>query len=343
MIAGHLYRNGLHLIIKRFLLNTKTKLTYRRLATLLEKRTIEAFRSEILFRTNEVSPLILETVMRSRKSALVAGSLLSVSLLSGCASTGITEYHDDHSRAWNLTHSVGMTKLKDSAVPRGQIPSAVLDTLDMGIDVWYFMDSQMLNMDFGNAFGLGLIGMLTRPDAQDNRSTIVAWVPKDDVESQDVAHLWLNAQLRDATLEAMETLGLEGGVEFHNEQKGIPFFAETFATKLSGIKKDGTRCEARFEIFPSTVSDLQPIPDFVAKNIQGYRVNAGHDVEYPRVQVGCLGKDGLMQYVEFMTEISKNLPESVFFYARRAKVEDHTVPPMVYDHGKALFFLVEKN
>jgi hypothetical protein len=281
--------------------------------------------------------------MRSGKSALLAGALLSVSLLSGCASTGVTQYQDDHSRAWNLTHAVGMTKLKDSAVPRGQIPSAVLDTLDMGIDVWYFMDSQMLNMDFGNAFGLGLIGMLAQPEGQDKRSTIVAWVPKDDVESQEVAHLWLNDQLKDATLQAMETLGLEGGVEFHNKRKKLLFFAESFETTISGIKQDGTKCGARFVIYPDAVSDLQPIPDFVAKNAQGYRVDAGHDIKYPRVQVYCHGKDGMMQYVEFMTEISKNLPESVFFYARRAKNEDYTVPPMVYDHGKALFFLVEKD
>ena len=281
--------------------------------------------------------------MRSGKSALLAGALLSVSLLSGCASTGVTQYQDDHSRAWNLTHSVGMTKLKDSAVPRDQIPSAVLDTLGAGVDVWYFMDSQILNMDFGNAFGLGLIGMLTRPDGQDERSSIVAWIPKDDIASRDVAHLWLTDQLKDATLKAMETLEIEGGVEFHNKRVKLLFFAESFETTISGKKKDGTKCGARFVIYPDTISDLQPIPDFVAKNTQGYRVDAGHEIKYPRNEIYCHGKDPIKQYVEFTTEISKNLPESVFFYDPRVVYKDTKIPPMVYDHGKALFFLVEKD
>jgi hypothetical protein len=41
--------------------------------------------------------------------------------------------------------------------------------------------------------------------------------------------------------------------------------------------------------------------------------------------------------------LRKHLPETVFFYTRSLKSEDDKVPPMVYDHGKALFFLVEKN
>ena len=281
--------------------------------------------------------------MRSGKSALLAGALLSVSLLSGCASTGVTQYQDDHSRAWNLTHAVGMTKLKDSTVPRGQIPSALLNTLEMGVDVWYFMDSQTLNMDFGNAFGLGLIGFLAQPDAQSERRSIVAWVPEEEVENQNVAHLWINDQFKDATLQAMETIGIEGGVEFHNKRRGIPFFAETFETKISGVKKDGTECYARFVVSHDTVSDLQPIPGFVAKNAQGYRVDASHDVKYPKAQVGCLGKDYLRQDAEFMTEVSKNLPESIFFYHPSVKEGDDVIPPVVYDHGKVLFFLVEKD
>ena len=280
--------------------------------------------------------------MRSGKSALLAGALLSVSLLSGCASTSITEYHDDHSRAWNLTHSVGMTKLKDSTVPRDQIPSAILDTLGTGVDVWYFMDSQMLNMDFGNALGLGLIGMISRPKEHGERSSIVAWIPEDSVKSKDVAHLWLGDELRDATLKAMETLEIKGEVEFHNREKKVLFSAAYYETLITGKKEDGTECGAYTKTYPDIISELQPLPDFLAKNTQGYQVYAGDAAKYPSFQVYCYS-DSLEQYVEFTAEISKNLPETVFLYTRLIKYDDNHVPPMVYDHGKALFFLVEKD
>ncbi|WP_157133374.1 hypothetical protein [Marinobacter sp. ELB17] len=280
--------------------------------------------------------------MRSGKSALLAGALLSVSLLSGCASTGITEYHDDHSRAWNLTHSVGMTKLKDSTVPRDQIPSAILNTLDTGIDVFYFMDSQTLSMDFGNALGLGLIGMISRPKSHSERSSIVAWIPQEDVNSRDVAHLWLGDQLRDATTKAMETLKIEGEVEFHNREKKVLFSEAYYETKITGIKKDGTKCGAYIRTYSDIISELKPLPDFLAQDTEGYQVYAGDDTNYPRFQVYCFS-DSLEQYVEFTTEISKSLPETVFLYTRLIKYDDNHVPPMVYDHGKALFFLVEKD
>jgi hypothetical protein len=281
--------------------------------------------------------------MHTIKYSLVAWALLSVSLLSGCASTtGITEYHDDHSRAWNLTHSVGMTKLKDSTVPRDQIPNAILGALDTGIDVWYFMDSQMLNMDFGNALGLGLIGMISRPKDHGERSSIVAWIPQDSVESREVAHLWLGDKLRDATTKAMEALEIEGGVAFHNREKKVPFSAAYYETKITGMKKDGTECGAYIRTYSDIISELQPLPDFLAKDTQGYQVYAGDPAKYPRAQIYCFG-DSLDQYVEFTAEISKNLPETVFLYTRLIKYDDNHVPPMVYDHGKALFFLVGKD
>jgi len=282
--------------------------------------------------------------MRSRKSALVAGSLLSVSLLSGCASSGgggLKAYEENHSRAWNLTHSVGMTKLKDSTVPRDQIPNAILGALDTGIDVWYFMDSQMLNMDFGNALGLGLIGMMSRQEEQSERSSIVAWIPQEAVESRDVAHLWLGDQLRDATTTAMETLEIEGEVEFHNREKKVPFSAAYYETMIRGVKKDGTKCGAYIRTYSEIISELQPLPDFLAKETQGYQVYAGHPAKYPRIIVYC-ASTSLKQQVEFSVEVSKHLPETVFFYTSFLKSEDDKVPPMVYDHGKALFFLVEK-
>jgi len=124
--------------------------------------------------------------MRNHKTLLtVPASLLAMSLLHGCASTGIKEAQPDHSRAWNLTHSVGMTDLEDTEVPSDQIPSSLGTAADMAIDVAYFMNSSTLAMSFTDAFGLGLLGALTTSSqSHGERSTIVAWVPEDAVESR---------------------------------------------------------------------------------------------------------------------------------------------------------------
>ena len=81
-------------------------------------------------------------------------STLAIGLISGCASTGITEAEPDHSRAWNLTHSVGMPDLEDAEVPKDQIPSGLGTATGLAIDVAYFMNSSTLAMSFGDAFGL---------------------------------------------------------------------------------------------------------------------------------------------------------------------------------------------
>lgn len=280
----------------------------------------------------------------TRVTGMTASALL-VGLLSGCASSGggsLKVYEENHSRAWNLTHSVGMTQLKDSTVPRDQIPNAILGALDTGIDVWYFMDSQILNMDFGNALGLGLIGMMSRQEEQSERSSIVAWIPQEAVESRDVAHLWLGDQLRDAITIAMETLEIEGEVEFHNREKKVPFSAAFYETMIRGVKKDGTECGAYIRTYSDIISELQPLPDFLAKDTQGYQVYAGHPAKFQRMSVYCAGTSNKQQ-VEFSLEVSRHLPETVFYYNSSLKSEDDKIPPIVYDHGKALFFLIAKD
>jgi len=51
----------------------------------------------------------------------------------------------------------------------------------------------------------------------------------------------------------------------------------------------------------------------------------------------------LDQYVEFVSAISKHLPDTVYFYTRQLELADQTIPPVVYDHGQALLFLTAEN
>jgi len=274
----------------------------------------------------------------------VSASILAVGMLHGCASTGITEAQPDHSRAWNLTHSVGMTDLEDSEVPEDQIPSGLGSATGMAIDVAYFMNSSTLAMSFGDAFGLGLLGALTNTSkSHAERSTIVAWAPDDEVEGRKDVNIWLGNEIKDATMQAMNELGIEGEAEFHNKLTDNFFNGRFTETKISGIKADGTECGAYFKVYPEQVSELKSIPDFIAPNTKGYQVSAGDEMEYPRFSAYCLSDTSLDQYVEFVSAISKNLPKTVYFYTRQLELADHTIPPVVYDHGKALLFLTAEN
>lgn len=269
---------------------------------------------------------------------------LAIGLLSGCASTGITEAQPDHSRAWNLTHSVGMTDLEDTEVPSDQIPSGLGTAADMAIDVAYFMNSSTLAMSFGDAFGLGLLGALTTlSQSHGERSTIVAWVPEDAVEDREEVNIWLGDALRDATMKAMEELKIEGELEFHNKFTDSWAHGTFTETKISGFKADGTKCGAYFKIYPELVSEMQAVPEFIAPNTKGYQLYAGDEIVYPQFQAYCLSDTSLDQYVEFVSEISKNLPGTVFLFARQLELEDQTIPPVVYDHGQALLFLTAED
>lgn len=283
--------------------------------------------------------------MHFQKSILPCfAPVLAIGLLGGCASTGITQAQSDHSRAWNLTHSVGMTDLEDTEVPSDQIPSSLGTAADMAIDVTYFMNSSTLAMSFGDAFGLGLLGALTSTSkSHSERSTIVAWIPEDQVDSRENANIWLGNEIKEATMKAMEVLEIGGEPEFHNKLTDN-FFNGTFTeTRISGVKADGTECGAYFKVYPELVSELKKIPEFITPNTKGYQLYAGDEIEYPQFAAYCLSDTSLDQYVEFVSEISRHLPETVFLYTRQLELKDHTIPPVVYDHGEALLFLTAED
>jgi len=267
---------------------------------------------------------------------------LAFGLLSGCASKGITEARPDHSRAWNLTHSVGMIDLEDTEVPSDQIPSGLGAAADMAIDVAYFMNSATLAMSFGDAFGLGLVGLLTSNQSHGERSTIVAWIPEDEVESRETAHIWLGDALKEATMRAMDELFIEGEPEFHNKLTDS-FMRGTYTeTKISGVKADGTKCGVSYKLHPENISELTNIPAFIAESTSGYQLYAGDEIVYPPFAAYCRSDTSLYQYIEFVSGISKYLPETVFIYTRYAELGEDQLPPMVHDHGKVLLFLKEE-
>jgi hypothetical protein len=213
----------------------------------------------------------------------------------------------------------------------------------MAVDVAYFMNSQTLSMSFGDAFGLGLLGALSKPDGHGERSTIVAWIPEDEVANRETANLWLGDQIKDATLKAMKELGIEGEAEYHNKMTDNFFNGKYSESNIVGVKEDGTECGAYFRVYPENVSEVKAIPDFISPAAAGYQLFAGDGVVYPQFRAYCLSETSLDQYVEFISEISKHLPDTVFFYTRKLELGESQLPPVVYDHGKALLFLTEES
>jgi hypothetical protein len=269
---------------------------------------------------------------------------LAIALLNGCASSGITEARPDHSRAWNLAHSVGMADLDDTEVPSDQIPSGLGTAADMAIDVAYFMNSSTLGMSFGDAFGLGLLGsLMTSNKSHAERSTIVAWIPEDQVDSRERVNVWLGDVFKDATTKAMDNLKIDGQPEFHNKLTDSWAHGTFTETKVSGVKADGTECGAYFKVYPELVSEINRIPEFIAPNTNGYQLYAGDKIVYPQFAAYCLSDTSLDQYVEFASEISKHLPETVFFFTRQVEHEDQTIPPVVFDHGQVLLFVTTED
>jgi hypothetical protein len=279
-----------------------------------------------------------------KKLLSLTTAALAIALLSGCASSGITEARPDHSRAWNLAHSVGMADLDDTEVPSDQIPSGLGTAADMAIDVAYFMNSSTLGMSFGDAFGLGLLGsLMTSNKSHAERSTIVAWIPEDQVDSRERVNVWLGDVFKDATTKAMDNLKIDGQPEFHNKLTDSWAHGTFTETKVSGVKADGTECGAYFKVYPELVSEINRIPEFIAPNTNGYQLYAGDKIVYPQFAAYCLSDTSLDQYVEFASEISKHLPETVFFFTRQVEHEDQTIPPVVFDHGQVLLFVTTED
>ncbi|MCW8158582.1 hypothetical protein D7243_20630 [Stutzerimonas stutzeri] len=91
-------------------------------------------------------------------------------------------------------------------------------------------------------------------------------------------------------------------------------------------------------------ADLQqltigPAGCFIGYGGAAYRFLAGHEIQYPSFDVGCLGADPI-QSIALARKISQALPETVFLYmSPTRRPEGGRTAPMVLDHGKALMLI----
>jgi hypothetical protein len=281
--------------------------------------------------------------MMAKELLKLASFLIVSAAITGCASTRLTEYQPDHSKAWNLTHAAGMKQLDDAEVPEDQLPSKLGAAVSSGIDVAYFMNSATLNMNFADSLGLGLVGLLTKPAAESERRTMLVWVPATDINQKSEAHTWVSRAFRDATIQAMDDLGIEGGVDYFEKDESS-IFSDVYETKLSGVSAEGIHCQAVYRVIPE-FTDKEKMPSFVGAGGYGYLLKTDDDIYYPKARIACWGSKTLAPYVRFASEISKNLPPTAYLYTPylRTKDGESQVPPMVHDHGKALLFVVSEN
>lgn len=77
----------------------------------------------------------------------ISGLGLTLMTLHGCASHNIQVYSQEHSRAWNLTHSVGLTDLEDTEIPESQKDSLLYDSASLAIDSSLWTSNYGLAMD----------------------------------------------------------------------------------------------------------------------------------------------------------------------------------------------------
>jgi hypothetical protein len=278
---------------------------------------------------------------------------LTTLLLSGCAGTSSInqpyDYNPEHSRALNLAYSVGLDELEDIEVSAAQLSSGLSDALSLGLDTASFMDSKLLDFDFGSAFALGLLSSMSEPTAQIKRRTIIAWVPESELQKngeetlEEAALRWVSDSLASATINAMSELDINYQVERQHRDFGLPFMFSDCKTRITASTAGGVECFARFNVREGSVSERLPLPAFLAVPGYGYKIYAGDDRRYPEGFARCWGEDGVDLNAELEILVSKNLPPTMFMYIPPANLEEEGVlPPYVLDHGKSFLFVTAK-
>lgn len=281
---------------------------------------------------------------------LITGMALtsaSAVLLSGCSapnqigSPKYSEYERDHSMAWNLAHSAGMRDMTDTVVPHDQVTSGMEDLIGVAIDTGYFMNSARFAMNFTDAFGLSLLGTLTDNPGHGERNRLIAWVPDTEADDREEAYDWVMDSVRESSLAALQSFGVEDPVvEFHDRRED-PWGAEEYGeSRYSGVKADGIECVVYVKNYPTLISEKRNIPRFIKPNAQGYQVYGGERREVVSVSPFCTdetGDDGMA----FIAEVSEHLPDTMYLYQVDAGYpgDDDYIPPRVYDHGKIHLFL----
>ena len=280
-------------------------------------------------------------------------SFLAITFLSGCASSSINEpytYDPNHSRAYNLAHSVGLDELEDVEVSKGDLSNGLGDAIMIGLDTASLMDPALLNLDFGAAFGTGLLFSMAEPTDQIKREAIIAWVPESEISTKNPDEIekevlfWITNSLTSATLSTLDKFNISYEVVMRNRNIGLPMVFDDYKTLIKGQSPDGNECMARYNVKTKSVSKKLPLPDFISESEYGYKVYAGSDRRYPDGFVACFGRDTAQLNAELRAEVSKKLPPSIFMYRPPYDMgEDGVYPPHIIDQGKSLFFVTVKN
>lgn len=261
---------------------------------------------------------------------------LAVALLLGGCATQPRAYDPSASRALNVAKAAGLSKAED--YPADKVPGAgVSGLLDITTSALSFESVNGLDLAMGDAVGLGLLSFVFSPPAQMDRNALLAWIPEEQAKDRDKAALVLSKLVLDA-IEA--TLNAEG-ITYHVEkahQERLALFYPFLETRLA-FELDGKNCGVSYHVYKTQTVGPKPTPTFIGTGGAAYGFLAGHEIQYPSFDVGCLGADPI-QSIELARKISQALPETVFLYiSPKRRPEGGRTPPMVLDHGKALMFI----
>jgi len=261
---------------------------------------------------------------------------LAVALLLGGCATQPRAYDPSASRALNVAKAAGLSKAED--YPADKVPGAgVSGLLDITTSALSFESVNGLDLAMGDAVGLGLLSFVFSPPAQMDRNALLAWIPEEQAKDRDKAALVLSTLVLDA-IEA--TLNAEG-ITYHVEkahQERLALFYPFLETRLA-FELDGKNCGVSYHVYKTQTVGPKPTPTFIGTDGAAYGFLAGHEIQYPSFDVGCLGADPI-QSIELARKISQALPETVFLYiSPKRRPESGRTPPMVLDHGKALMFI----
>ena len=264
-----------------------------------------------------------------------AVTLAAALFIGGCA-TPPRAYDSSATRALNVAKAAGLSKAQD--YPADRVPGAAISgLLDITTSALSFESANGLDLAMGDAVGLGLLSFVFSPPAQMDRNAILAWIPEEQAKDKDEAALVLSKLV----LDAIETTLNAEGIGYHIEkahQKRLALFYPYLETRLD-FELDGKNCGVSYHVYKTQTVGPKPTPTFIGNGGSAYGFLAGHEIQYPSFDVGCLGADPV-QSIELARKISQALPETVFVYVSpKRRPKGGRTPPMVLDHGKALMFI----
>lgn len=261
---------------------------------------------------------------------------LAVTLFLGGCATQPRAYDPSDSRALNVAKAAGLSKAED--YPADKIPGVgISGLLDVTTSALSFESANGLDLAMGDAVGLGLLSFVFSPPAQMDRNALLAWIPEEQAKDRDEAALVLSKLV----LDAIETTLNAEGIAYHIEkahQERLALFYPFLETRLD-FDLDGKNCGVSYQVYKTQTVGPKPTPTFIGNGGSAYGFLAGHEIQYPSFDVGCLGADPIHS-IELARKISQALPETVFLYiSPKRRPEGGRTPPMVLDHGKALMFI----